>query len=139
MRQMQRTLLALSLFVNSGCSDAPKDDPRDVLKCMQNQKTSDQYLLTTTCEPLDDAKEYHGYWVVSFETSIFSNSESSSLSKLDGFELLVPSKVLRTLNNRDDTRTQYEVKFVGRKSKLPRSHIIVMDEPIYIKLISKIH
>jgi hypothetical protein len=112
---------------------------------MAAQHSTDDYLLVTKCEPLEQSRLFHGIWTVGFESSSFRESDrtaSTPISTSEHYELIVPSSLRRMVHGSDSSGdTVYELSFIGRRSRLPLGPgygTIVLDRVISMHKVSEL-
>jgi hypothetical protein len=111
-------------------------DTDPISACMQKLKTEDDYVLTTTCEPLGPEQAFNGTWFVGFELSSFRpgylETPADIRAAKDTYQIIAPKSVDAFAHARDELgRAAYQISFKGRKSQpnsAPGDEIIVMDE-----------
>ncbi|WP_309661278.1 hypothetical protein [Sphingomonas sp.] len=124
-----RRLLALAPLAACaliGCSTKASDETakaKSVLACMSHQRSTDDYLLVTECEPLGVSEKFAGTWFVGFEVSTFRDNYTvvpaeSGLSS-GQYQLIVQKQLSFKAHLNDATKPMaYQIEFRGRKSLL---------------------
>lgn len=137
-------ILSIALLPSIGCGrSAP--NPAKVLACMRDQRTSDDYILETKCEPLERSDKFNGTWVVGFEQSSYLDHVKEGFPLQTGrentYELVVPKDLrIRVQSSSDGPVRAFSVSFVGRKSRLARvgnRKTLVLDRVISIHELSE--
>ena len=135
-------IAVIGLTACNSRSDLSNVDSKSALKCMAEQKSKDDYILITECEPLNAPEHFSGIWTVGFEESAFQEdlgSEHPNRARSQMNELVVPGTTAAVAHARDASGpSAYQISFVGRRSALPHAKMprtIVLDRVISIQLV----